>query len=339
MICRMATTRGHDASGGKPGNTSRQSAAALVSQAAQVLANQRANLLTAARADLSADEWLAVLARHGQLDELQRRLTKQVSGLVGLPTGPKERILAYLRLRQGRVVTKAELSGVSGIFEWARRIRELRVEEGWPILSDKTSSTLRPGEYLLEESAPDPIVKRQWETANRIRRQPGSGSSRILALFLENQGHRLSKGQLQYVAKIQEHPRRVRELVEAGWQIDSHMDRADLNPGEYMLVSSERRPPRAREHIKLRFRILDRDRYECVVCHQKGGFGTRLQVHHRLPVAEGGRNDEANLETLCDACHAGKHAMLRAKVQDELLHPEDEKVLAPLPSSARSDGH
>jgi hypothetical protein len=303
-------------------------AVGYISTAVSLAEQQLANLNSAARSDISQEEWLRVLARHGVLDERLRRLTKQASRLLGLPPGPKERILAYLRLRRGQVVTKEELSGVSGIFEWARRIRELRVEDGWPILSSKTSMRLRPGEYLLEADTADPQASREWQTANRIRRQPGSGSSRILALFLESVGQRVSKEQLQYVAKIQEHPRRVRELVEAGWQIESHLDRADLGPGEYILATTERRPPRAREHIKLRYRIFDRDKYECVVCHQSGGMGTRLQVHHLLPVAQGGKNDEANLETLCDACHAGKHAMLRTKVQDELLHPEDETDLA-----------
>ena len=32
------------------------------------------------------------------------------------------------------------------------------------------------------------------------------------------------------------------------------------------------------------------------------------EVHHRLPLAEGGRHDEANLVSLCQPCHARIHA-------------------------------
>ena len=37
----------------------------------------------------------------------------------------------------------------------------------------------------------------------------------------------------------------------------------------------------------------------CVRC----GSTDRLQVHHRVPVAEGGGNDLGNLELLCHRCH------------------------------------
>jgi hypothetical protein len=35
-----------------------------------------------------------------------------------------------------------ELAVVSGISEWARRVRELRVQFGWPILSDITAKQM-----------------------------------------------------------------------------------------------------------------------------------------------------------------------------------------------------
>ncbi len=251
-----------------------------------------------------------------------------VAASVGLPDGARGRLLQYLQFRLGEVVGKDQLSGVAGIHEWARRIRELRVEEGWRISSNETRDDLKPGEYVLEAGEPDVLLRQQWQDANRIRRLPGSGRARLLAFFRENVGSSLSKEQLRYVANIQEHPRRVRELVEEGWQIDSHLDRAELHPGEYLMTSLEQTPPKAREHIKLRFRILERDSYACVVCHTKGGVGLRLQIHHRLPVHKGGGNSDDNLETLCDACHAGKHSRLRTAVEDELIHPEAESDVA-----------
>lgn len=43
----------------------------------------------------------------------------------------------------------------SGVSEWARRVRELREQEGWPILTHNDSAKLKPGEYLLEAAPPD----------------------------------------------------------------------------------------------------------------------------------------------------------------------------------------
>jgi hypothetical protein len=150
----------------------------------------------------------------------------------------------------------------------------------------------------------------------------------MLAYFRANTGKTVSKDELRYVSRIQEHPRRVRELAEAGWQIDSNLDRTDLRSGEYVMVAGDQLPAKAREHIKLRFEILDRDDFRCQVCGTQAGAGRRLQVHHILPVESGGTNDPDNLETLCDACHAGKHAVAATQVEDELLHPEAEKELA-----------
>lgn len=291
-------------------------------------ADQRDYILAAGESDPSPEDWLAILARLGQSEVGLRKLASRVAYRLGLPRGAKPRILTYLRTRVGVIVDKDELSGVSGIYEWARRIRELRVEEGWRVSSNQTRDDLRPGQYVLESVVPDLDLRDRWRTANAIRRTPGAGSARILAYFKANIGKTISKDELRYVSKIQEHPRRVRELAEAGWQIESHLDRTELSPGQYVMVATDQLPAKAREHIKLRFEILSRDDFRCLTCGTAAGSGRRLQVHHILPVEEGGSNDPANLETLCDACHAGKHAIHAIDVRDELLFPEDEKKLA-----------
>ncbi|HCO48851.1 MAG TPA: HNH endonuclease [Spirochaetaceae bacterium] len=47
-----------------------------------------------------------------------------------------------------------------GISEWARRVRELRTEEGFQILTHNDRSDLKPGEYLLENPKPQPAFER-----------------------------------------------------------------------------------------------------------------------------------------------------------------------------------
>lgn len=44
--------------------------------------------------------------------------------------------------------------------EWARRVRELRTEEGYLILTHNDRSELRPGQYLLETPKPLPAFER-----------------------------------------------------------------------------------------------------------------------------------------------------------------------------------
>jgi hypothetical protein len=64
----------------------------------------------------------------------------------------KDRLREHLRNNVGRVVTSRELAAVAApASEWARRVRELRDEEGWPILTHNDTTRLKPGEYLLEE--------------------------------------------------------------------------------------------------------------------------------------------------------------------------------------------
>lgn len=50
--------------------------------------------------------------------------------------------------------------------------------------------------------------------------------------------------------------------------------------------------------------ILHRDNYTCQICGKKH---TRLEVHHIVYRSNGGTNDETNLITLCEECHADVH--------------------------------
>lgn len=65
--------------------------------------------------------------------------------------GSKERIRQFLLANIGRVLTSIEIRDAVGseVSEWARRVRELRDEEGWPILTHNDKAGLKPGQYLL----------------------------------------------------------------------------------------------------------------------------------------------------------------------------------------------
>lgn len=66
--------------------------------------------------------------------------------------GSKEKIRQFLLANIGRIIESHELQAAAdGAVQYGRRLRELRDEEGWPILSHNDSSDLKPGQYLLRQ--------------------------------------------------------------------------------------------------------------------------------------------------------------------------------------------
>ncbi len=85
-----------------------------------------------------------------------------------LPKGARAKLRAYFLANIGRVLGSAELRPVAGdISEWARRVRELRTEEGYLILTHNDRADLKPGEYLLETAKPQPAFAREISKETR----------------------------------------------------------------------------------------------------------------------------------------------------------------------------
>ena len=78
-----------------------------------------------------------------------------------VPKGARSRLRLHFLANLGRVMGAEELRPVAGdISEWARRVRELRTEEGFLILTHNDRANLKPGEYLLENATPQPAFAR-----------------------------------------------------------------------------------------------------------------------------------------------------------------------------------
>lgn len=76
-------------------------------------------------------------------------------------SGSKKRVLNFFLANIGKVLESKDIQRASGgAVEWARRVRELRNEEGYQILSHKDRSDLKPGQYLLETTVRLPAFKR-----------------------------------------------------------------------------------------------------------------------------------------------------------------------------------
>lgn len=76
------------------------------------------------------------------------------------PAGAKTKLRSYLIQHVGEILDSETLREVAGTSEWARRLRELRNEEGLDILSHNDRSDLSPGEYVLVSVKPRPAFER-----------------------------------------------------------------------------------------------------------------------------------------------------------------------------------
>ncbi len=75
--------------------------------------------------------------------------------------GSRARLRAYFLANVGRVLGSNQLRKASGnASEWGRRVRELRTEEGYQILTHNDRSDLKPGQYLLLDDKPIPAFAR-----------------------------------------------------------------------------------------------------------------------------------------------------------------------------------
>lgn len=89
----------------------------------------------------------------------------RIPGEVG--GGSRARVLRFLLKNMGRVVSSDEIREKARSSEWARRLRELRDEFGYKILSHKDRRELRPGQYLLETDIRLPVLPRSISNETR----------------------------------------------------------------------------------------------------------------------------------------------------------------------------
>lgn len=114
---------------------------------------------------------------------------------------------------------------------------------------------------------------------------------------------------------ITEWARRVRELrSEEGYQIQTHNDRSDLKPGQYILEDPKPIPAFERAISKeTRAFVLDRNGFTCQMCGAVAGElhpydltrRTRLHIGHIVDKSQGGTDDPPNLRAICSVCNEG----------------------------------
>ena len=137
--------------------------------------------------------------------------------------------------------------------------------------------------------------------------------------FLSNIGKVVTTAELRDLCHPQvAFQRRIRELREEGWPIESHLDNANLKPGEYVLTGEPpEKPTKSERRIsnRVRAQVLERDGNTCQACgigadeeYPDTGRKALLQVGHIQDRAHYGGDDISNLRTLCARCNeGGKH--------------------------------
>lgn len=243
----------------------------------------------------------------------------------------RDRIIYYFRKYPGIVIAGDELLVVSGIQEYARRVRELRVQFGWAIASGVTIKEMRedqdtdipndlmamkPSDYVLLNELQDRDAAHRWNVANTIRKERWSVRDKILKYMRANVGKGITNEELRYVAGDKtEWARRVRELrTEFGWPVATRSTgRPDLSVGVYVLQADRQSPEHDRNIADdIRREVLRRDGYKCQDCnwsHEEWNPSDprHLEIHHIKHHAKGGANVKENLKTLCTVCHDKIH--------------------------------
>ena len=208
------------------------------------------------KSDHLRDKVLALVPCFNQLRDLGKSLIPPSTA-----RSARDRILHYFRKYPTVIIGGDELLVVSGIQEYARRVRELKVQFGWSIVSGVTAkqmaeedefplsvidvNVMGPSDYILLSAEQDRDAAHRWHSANEIRRETISVRDKILKYFRHNVGQKITGEELKYLAKDRsEWARRVRELrTEYGWPIVTrNTGRPDLEVGVYLLEADRQSP-------------------------------------------------------------------------------------------------
>lgn len=248
----------------------------------------------------------------------------------------RDRILAYLLKYPRTIIHGDELMVVAGISEYARRIRELRVQFGWSVLNGTTLkemvdqdevtteelqaislNSLKTDVYAIMNVEQDREAALRWNEANVLRRSKASTKDKILTYLRKNVGRPVTGEELRYLANdSKEWARRTRELrTEDGWPISTkNSGRSELEVGTYLLEEDRQAEVHDRRiPDPVRVKVLERDNHCCRICYwshekkKKNDPRSLLELHHIEHHSNKGENSAENLITLCNVCHDEVH--------------------------------
>ncbi|MFF5666839.1 HNH endonuclease [Streptomyces griseofuscus] len=174
---------------------------------------------------------------------------------------------------------------------------------------------------MAENNAVPPLEWTDQKIGTKVR----------LALWLRDvigEGNTFTKAQLRNAFPESAHvERRLRDLRENGWEIETKLTRVSLERDELLFSRAgepvwdpatraahvARRAPSAR----VRREIFERDRRACVRCGLQAGV-VPLELAFIVSPAHGGTSDPDNLITLCPNCHLAVDRTPRPSGEEEI---------------------
>lgn len=92
---------------------------------------------------------------------------------------------------------------------------------------------------------------------------------------------------------------------------------------------------------KTRTRVLARDSYLCQRCLRANRVQAGNECHHIKPKAQGGNDDDTNLETLCHTCHEDADAEASGRTHREKIKftADGWPIWSATPLGGRSDSN
>ena len=186
----------------------------------------------------------------GELVQIHHHL-RDLGASIGAALAPEDagsgraRIIAYLREQVGRIVHTDELMIVAAIGDYPRRVRELRAELGWPIISGMAvrdlrllgahgetpgspPTTMAPEEYLLLEDRQDRAAPERWRVCGEMRESKSASALLVRRYFEAFPGQRVTAEELRYlVGNRSDWTGAITELVVGGLNVKG----ADLAGG------------------------------------------------------------------------------------------------------------
>ncbi len=170
------------------------------------------------------------------------------------------------------------------------------------ILSDNKKQYLTDYLPALEQ-----IMKETAEISFPKRKKQSKYQQIEKDLIAENQLHPVCKFEV-VVTYSYTSPQGRNHYVQEGYLTDREIqtlieEREEKNSKKNSILRE-----RALMTDSLRYDIMKRDHFRCVICGATQEDGVKLHVDHIIPVSKGGKTEKSNLRTLCERCNLGKSA-------------------------------
>lgn len=183
-------------------------------------------------------------------------------------------------------------------------------------------STVGQKEYRQFGKYDDTTVSRRFGTWNNALRAAGLSLSNevnisderlfenLLSLW-QHYGRQPRRSELaQQPSTISQTPynRRFGSWSTALEAFVTYANASDAEPPVAHNTETTRRTTGREPSLRLRWRVLQRDRFTCCACGATPALAPSVELHvdHMVPWSKGGETVPENLQTLCSACNLGK---------------------------------